>query len=60
MDIYLFKTPHLSMTVLIVKNCIREGPGTLGKIIESNGIEYRIVEIEHGEEIPDPTEYEAL
>ncbi|MCC7576632.1 MAG: type 1 glutamine amidotransferase [Methanomethylovorans sp.] len=48
------------MTVLIVKNCAREGPGTLGEILENNGIEYRIVEIEHGEEIPDPTEHETL
>ncbi len=60
MHIYLFNTPHLSMTVLIVKNCAREGPGTLGETLRSNGIEQEIVEIEHGEEIPDPTEYEAF
>ncbi|OPY17805.1 MAG: GMP synthase (glutamine-hydrolyzing) subunit A [Methanomethylovorans sp. PtaU1.Bin093] len=48
------------MTVLIVKNCAREGPGTLGEILRSSCIEYRIVEIEHGEEVPDPTEHEAL
>ncbi len=60
MHIYLFNTPHLSMTVLIVKNCVREGPGTLGQIFQSNGIEHEVVEIEHAEEIPDPTAYEAL
>lgn len=48
------------MTVLIVKNCAREGPGTLGEILRSNSIEQEIVEIERAEEIPDPTEHEAL
>lgn len=58
--IYLFNTPHLSMTVLIIKNCAREGPGTLGEILCSNGIKYDLVEIEHAEKIPDTTEYDAL
>lgn len=48
------------MTVLIVKNCAREGAGTLGEILRSNSIEQEIVEIERAEEIPDPTGYEAL
>lgn len=48
------------MTVLIIKNCAREGPGTLGEILCNNGIGSKIIELEHGEEIPDPTKYEAL
>ena len=48
------------MTVLIIKNCAREGPGTMGEILCSNGIGYEIIELEHEEEIPDPTKYEAL
>ena len=58
--IYLFNTPHICMTVLIIKNCAREGPGTLGEILCSNDIGYEIIELEHEEEIPDPTKYEAL
>lgn len=60
MHIYLFNTPILSMAVLIIKNCTREGPGTLGPILQSNGIEYEIFEIEHAKVISDPTVYEAL
>ncbi|WP_370574018.1 type 1 glutamine amidotransferase [Methanomethylovorans sp.] len=48
------------MTVLIIKNCAREGPGTLGGILCSNGIEHDIFELEHAAEIPDPAKYEAL
>lgn len=48
------------MTILIIKNCVREGPGTLGEILCNNCIESKTVELEHAEEIPDPTKYEAL
>lgn len=48
------------MTVLIIKNCAREGPGTLGQILCNNGIESKIIELEHAEEIPDPTKYKAF
>jgi GMP synthase-like glutamine amidotransferase len=48
------------MTVLIIKNCAREGPGTLGEILCSNDIEHEIIELEHAAEIPDPAKYEAL
>lgn len=48
------------MTVLIIKNCAREGPGTLGEILCSNDIEHEVIELEQAAEIPDPTEYEAL
>jgi len=48
------------MTVLIIKNCAREGPGTMGEILCSNNIGSKIIELEHEEEIPDPTKYEAL
>lgn len=48
------------MTVLIVKNCAREGAGTLGEMLEKNGIEYKIIELEHAAKIPNPADYDAL
>lgn len=47
------------MSVLILKNIVSEGPGTLGDFLRGSGIDCRIIELEH-ERIPDADKYETL
>ena len=48
------------MTVLIIKNITREGPGLIEEVLKKYRIEYQIVDLDKGEEFPDPTKYDAL
>ena len=47
-------------TVLMVKNCSREGPGLLEPLLKELGIAYAIVNLDAGEPFPDPRGYAAL
>ncbi len=48
------------MSVLIVKNITREGPASLVPILRSNGIKYKVVNLDYDERFPDPLNYKAL
>ncbi|WP_340818028.1 type 1 glutamine amidotransferase [Methanolobus sp. WCC4] len=48
------------MSLLIVKNISREGPGLLQKILDENDIHHDIIDLETGEEFPEPEGYSAL
>lgn len=48
------------MSVLIIKNCAREGPGILGEILSINEIEQHIIELENNTDIPSPLDHEAF
>ena len=48
------------MKVLIVKNITREGPGLLKEILNSHRIKFDIVDLDKGENFPDPTNYSAV
>ncbi len=46
--------------VLIIKNISSEGPGLIREILESFDIRYKIVDLEKGENFPDPQGYSAI
>ncbi|SFM33139.1 type 1 glutamine amidotransferase [Methanolobus profundi] len=48
------------MTLLIVKNISREGPGILQKILDENRIPHDIVDLDAGDELPEPENHSAL
>lgn len=48
------------MSLLIVKNISREGPGLLQKILDENGIPHNIIDLDAGEKFPEPDKYSAL
>ena|SRR3989344_5373642 len=47
------------MAILIVQNS-PEGPGLLEDILCQHNIEYNIIDLEQGDDFPDPREYEAV
>jgi GMP synthase (glutamine-hydrolysing) len=48
------------MQVLIVKNIVREGPGTIGDFLKKEGIPFRVVELGTGEILPSLDKFTAL
>ena len=48
------------MGLLIVKNITREGPGILKELLLKNNINYEIVDLNAGEEFPEPENYSAV
>ncbi len=48
------------MSVLVIQNITREGPGLIGRVLSENGISYETVDLSMGQEFPDPTAYDAL
>ncbi len=48
------------MRVLICKNTVTEGPGTIEDFLISKGVAYKVVELASGEELPDPERFDTL
>lgn len=48
------------MSVLILKNAITEGPGTIEDYLCLNRIPYSIIDLANGEAVPDSAEYDTL
>jgi GMP synthase-like glutamine amidotransferase len=48
------------MSLLIVKNITREGPGILEEILHENNIGFRIVDLDAGDNLPEPDNYSAV
>jgi GMP synthase (glutamine-hydrolysing) len=48
------------MKALIIKNITREGPGLIADVLKRYGIESDVVDLDKGEQFPDPTAYGAL
>ncbi|MDK2947501.1 GMP synthase-Glutamine amidotransferase [Methanolobus vulcani] len=48
------------MSLLIVKNITREGPGILENILKKNNIDFHIVDLDSGEKLPEPDNYSAV
>lgn len=48
------------MSLLIIKNITREGPGLLEEILKEKSIEYKIVDLDNGEEFPSTKEFKAV
>ncbi|RMF06594.1 type 1 glutamine amidotransferase, partial [Candidatus Woesearchaeota archaeon] len=48
------------MTVLIVKNITREGPGMLEHVLTSHSVPYKIVDLSMGDSFPSPEAYSAV
>ncbi len=45
---------------LIVKNFPLEGPGLIEQVLNENSIDYEIVELDKGEDFPNPLDYSAM
>lgn len=48
------------MKILIVKNITREGPGILEELLNEHQIEYDLIDLDKGEQFPNPKNYRAL
>ncbi|WP_094228701.1 type 1 glutamine amidotransferase [Methanolobus psychrotolerans] len=48
------------MSLLIVKNIPREGPGILEDILTKNSIPHEIIDLDTGDNLPDPLGYSAI
>ncbi len=48
------------MSLLIVKNVSREGPGILKDILDENNISHDIIDLDAGDKIPNPENYSAI
>ena len=48
------------MSLLIVKNITREGPGILEEILKENSIDFHIVDLDAGDMLPEPDNYSAV
>ena len=48
------------MSVLIIKNIETEGPGTIKDYLKVQDIQYKIVDLSRGENIPDPHSFNTL
>jgi len=46
--------------VLIVKNISREGPGLLEEVLNGKGITSTLIDLDEGDELPDPSEFSAV
>lgn len=48
------------MTVLIIKNCSREGAGLIEAILKMYSISFVVFDLEKGQQFPDPRKYQAV
>lgn len=48
------------MSVLICKNVVNEGPGTIEGFLLARGIPYKVVELSGGEKVPDADDFDTL
>ncbi|WMW25313.1 type 1 glutamine amidotransferase [Methanolobus sediminis] len=48
------------MSLLIVKNITREGPGILEKILKENDIDFHIADLDAGDKVLEPDNYSAV
>ncbi|TQD24455.1 type 1 glutamine amidotransferase [Methanolobus vulcani] len=48
------------MSLLIVKNITREGPGILENILKENNIDFHVVDLDAGDNLPEPDNYSAV
>ena len=46
--------------LLIVKNIPREGPGLLEGLLQEEGLDYDLIDLESGDTIPSPNDYKAM
>ena len=46
--------------ILIVKNVSVEGPGLLQGILEEQRISFKVVDLENGEKLPDPSVFKGI
>ncbi len=50
----------MSNKVLIIKNIEHEGPGILATLLQEKEIEHDIIDLNSGEQIPTPVDYQAM